>query len=385
MESFADDLNHYLWNRSLKIIMNRKSLKSKGFTLVELLVVIAIIGILVGLLLPAVQAAREAARRMQCSNNIRQIGLGLHNFESAFKKLPPSSVQFSGTTPVSSSVTKDLAAYVKSGTTGTLPVHFAQQCFLTSILPQLEQANVLGAGTGFNQRLDWYDPNNRPASSALISTYICPSNPLTERSYSTDLLGSADRTRFAAGGDWKPSLTDYMAVNRANNRPVAWNLMTSSNPEYPSDPDIRGILASNIHTRFASITDGLTNTIMVAEAAGRPARFVSSRRIEERATSSGAAYMNGPWAHSGNDIAVDGSNMGLSAAGVPIATTLTNSLTNSCSINCTNQGEIYAFHTGGAHVVLGDASTQYLAANIDLKTLMLLCARSDGSVVTLPQ
>ena len=359
--------------------MVKRSRVRCGFTLVELLVVIAIIGILVGLLLPAVQAAREAARRMQCGNNIRQIGLALHNFESARKKLPPSSVQ----TP--SVPNTDLAEYLKVGTTGNLAADFAKQCFLTTVLAQLEQTNVLNSGTGYNQKLDWYDPLNRVAASAIIPTYLCPSSPAQSKFLDTANLGPADRTTYATGGNWKPALTDYMAVNRGNSNAsgAAWNAITGSNPSYPGADGIKGILASNVFTKFAAITDGLSNTIMIAEAAARPARFVSSKLIEPYATSSSNAYMNGPWAHSGNDIAVDGSNMTV-VSGVLTANTINSAtLGTTCSVNCTNQGEIYAFHTGGAQVVLGDASTHFISASIDLKTLQLLCARSDGTPVSI--
>jgi len=359
--------------------MGKRSFVRHGFTLVELLVVIAIIGILVGLLLPAVQAAREAARRMQCGNNIRQIGLALHNFESARQKLPPSSVQSPAAATLPS---RDLAEFVKVGTTGALPADYAKQCFLTTVLAQLEQTNVLNAGpNGYNQKLDWYDIGNRPASSTVIPTYLCPSNPLSERFLDTTLLGSGDRTIFASGGDWRPALTDYMAVNRGNNRLVAWNNITASNPVFPGTGGVAGIMQTNAFTRFAAITDGLTNTIMLAEAAARPARYVSSRKIEGYAGGS-AAYMNGPWAHSGNDIAVDGSNMTF-VSGVPVATNIATTLGSTCSVNCTNQGEIYAFHTGGAQVVMGDASVHFISASIDLRTLQLLCARADGTPVSI--
>ena len=358
--------------------MGKRSHVRRGFTLVELLVVIAIIGILVGLLLPAVQAAREAARRMQCGNNIRQIGLALHNFESARKKLPPSSVQYSSNTGLPNT---DLREYYKVGTDGSNFAHYARQCFLTTVLAQLEQTNVLNSGAGYNQKLDWYDPLNRTASSVVIPTYLCPTSPAPSKILETVNLGSADRALYASGGNWKPALTDYMAVNRGNNRIAAWNAMTSSNPIFPGTDAVSGIMQSNRFTNFAAITDGLSNTIMIAEAAARPARYVSSKLVEPYAGGI-SAYMNGPWAYSGNDIAVDGSNMTV-VNGVPTASTITTTLGTTCSVNCTNQGEIYAFHTGGAQVVLGDASTHFISASIDLRTLQLLCARGDGTPVSI--
>lgn len=354
----------------------------RGFTLVELLVVIAIIGILVGLLLPAVQAAREAARRMQCGNNVRQIGLALHNFESARKKLPPSSINNPGSLP-----NAELQEFVKVGTNGSLPAHYAKQCFLTTVLAFLEQTNVLNAGTGYNTKLDWYDPGNRPAASVVIPTFLCPSSPASSRFYDTANLGSGDRTTYGVGGDWKPALTDYMAVNRGNNNPnntgAVWNAITGSNPAYPGAEGIRGIMGTNVFTKFSAITDGLSNTIMIAEAAGRPAVYMLARRERDFAGSP-SAFMNGPWAHHTNDIAVDGA-MVTTNAGLQVAGTYgtVGQAGSPCSLNCYNQGEIYAFHTGGAQVVLGDASTHFISASIDLRTLQLLCARGDGAPVSI--
>lgn len=359
--------------------MERKVRSQRGFTLVELLVVIAIIGVLVGLLLPAVQAAREAARRMQCGNNMRQLGLSLMNFESARKKLPPSNVNLGGGA-ANTFIQSELKEFKKDGFDGTLNAHYAAQCFLTSILPYIEQNNVLLAGpAGYNTRLDWYDPLNRPASSILIPTFICPSNALQDKYLDTANLGSGDRTKFANGVDWKPALTDYMSINRGNNRPAVWDAITNLNPSYPGDDGIKGVLATNQFTKLAAITDGLSNTLMLAEAAGRPARFVKGKKTESYATGGGNAYMNGPWSYSGNDIAVDGSVMSVSA-GTPIASTLSSAanVNGACSLNCTNQGEIYAFHSGGAQVVVGDGSVQFLSSSISLRVLMLLCARTDG-------
>lgn len=364
--------------------------KSKGFTLVELLVVIAIIGVLVGLLLPAVQAAREAARRMSCSNNIRQVGLAIANFEAARKKLPPSSINLSGTGAASVTVRDQLKEFKKDGFDGSQNGHYANQCFLTIILPFIEASNVLNAQTagapgGYNSKLDWWNPQNRAAASTPIATYICPSSP-GEKFVDTSRLGSTDRTRFAgSAGDWRPATTDYMAVNRGNwnGAGAVWNVLTQNNPPYPGDAGVRGGMATNEFTKLAAITDGLSNTITFSEASARPSRYSSNIRIEEYAGGTNP-YMNGPWAHQGNDIAVDGAwfNSGATPPQYGNISSTTNAASpNKCSLNCTNQGEIYAFHGSGAHAGLGDASVQYLSQSIDLRILMLLCARGDGAVI----
>ena len=142
-------------------------------------------------------------------------------------------------------------------------------------------------------------------------------------------------------------------------------------------------MGTNVFTKFSAITDGLSNTIMVAEAAARPAQYFLARRNAEFAGAPNA-FMNGPWAHHTNDIAVDGAKI-TTVGGLQIAGTYgsVGQAGTTCSINCMNQGEIYAFHTGGANVVLGDASTHFISASMDLRTLQLLCARGDGTPVSI--
>ena len=324
----------------------------RGFTLIELLVVIAIIAILIGLLLPAVQKVREAAARLKCSNNVKQVGLALHNYEGTRGALPPSSVQNPAVAAMAG-----LKDFQKVGTPGTNQADFAKHCFLAIILPYIEQGNVLKQnGTEYNLRLDWFDPNNRAAAATRIPTFECPTvsfghqiNPILEPG--------------TYGSGWVPATSDYMAVNRANNRPAIWTAMGLT---YPGDDAIKGVLGSNVFTPLLTVTDGLSNTIMFAEAGSRPQSWKFGVRQPD------PTFMNGAWAHSGNDIAVDGSNSAgntLSAAGdVP----------NACTINCANQGEIYAFHSGGANVGLGDGSVRFLRTGISLITLQKMCARADG-------
>jgi prepilin-type N-terminal cleavage/methylation domain-containing protein/prepilin-type processing-associated H-X9-DG protein len=333
----------------------RAALRGRSaFTLIELLVVIAIIAILIGLLLPAVQKVREAAARAKCQNNLKQIGLAIHNYEGVRTALPPASVNNPG-----SASWGQLRDYQKVGTTGTAGSHFAKHSFLGIMLPYLEQGNVLQqAGVTYDLRQDWWAAANRPAAATRIPTFECPSAPF-------DHLINPILEPGIYGTGWTPATSDYMAVTRGNNRSAVWNAIFGDT-SYPGDDGIRSVLGANVFTPLLAVTDGLSNTIMLSEAGARPQNWRLGKRQAD------VTFMNGAWAHHTNDIAVDGSNASGStlsnAADVPTA----------CRINCSNQGEIYAFHTGGANVCLGDGSVRFIRDSISLQTLQKLCAKADG-------
>ena len=141
---------------------NLRVLQARGFTLVELLVVIAIIGVLVALLLPAVQAAREASRRSQCQNNMKQIGLGIHNFHDAKKKLPCERSADGGE-------------------------HRANRRFVY-LLPYIERSDLWDL---YDQSVNWSDPKNTPVTSKRVTVYECPSSPANHTIMDHNLDGFA--------------------------------------------------------------------------------------------------------------------------------------------------------------------------------------------------
>jgi len=212
--------------------------RRRGFTLVELLVVIAIIGILVGLLLPAVQAAREAARRMSCSNNLKQIGLGLHNYESAFGSFPA-------------------AALWKGGGMGSRATPIAGQqrnfSWVCAILPQVEQ-QPLFSSINFNLPLAGPNPDSSTVTLANPQGYQMLPNGTTITSVRLPMFMCPSDPAF--GGN-------------ANRHNLAWNNYAGSEGydwwQRPAHP-LSGFFNLNTYTKISGITDGTSNTIAVVEA-----------------------------------------------------------------------------------------------------------------------
>ena len=310
---------------------------AQGFTLVELLVVIAIIGILVSLLLPAVQAAREAARRTQCENNLKQLGTAAHNFHDTFKKLP-SSIRPAGLTP--------------------LP----RIAGLTFLLPYIEQQTAFEQ---YDQTKNWSDPANVLVTSQQMATFLCPSSPEPKR-----LDGLPEASPWTGN---LVAVTDYSPTIGVDQRLKSANLV---------DVAGAGMLTKNGDPRFADVLDGLSNTIMYAESAGRPYVYRGTQRIGTNLLTN--RLNAGGWSRPASDFSVDGSSYdGLAFPGP-------------CALNCTNgedfastpfphpyygsegTAEAYAFHPGGAHFALGDGSVRFLAQTIGIREFARLVARAGG-------
>ncbi len=316
--------------------------RRKGFTLVELLVVIAIIGILVALLLPAVQAARESARRMSCTNNLKQLALAAHNFHDTYGKLP-SSVRPAGLTP--------------------LP----RIAGLTFLLPFIEQGNRYNQ---YDQTKNWHDVVNRPVVSTPIESFLCPSSPNPNR-----LDGLPEASPWTADVN---AVTDYSPTIGVDQR-----LLTASLVDKAGD----GILIKNGEPRLADVTDGLSNTILYAESAGRPYLYRRRQRVGDLPNQ---RVNGGGWARPASDFSVDGSSHDGATFPGP------------CAVNCTNgedfgstsfphpyygsegTGETYAFHPAGANVAFGDGSVRLIASTIDIREFARLVTRSGGEVTTTP-
>jgi Tfp pilus assembly protein PilE len=308
---------------------------------VELLVVIAIIGILVSLLLPAVQAARESARRTQCLNNMRQIGLALHNYHDTLKFFPASNI-----TPGNCCSTEG----------------YGNWCL--GILPYVEGGNVL----------EQYKPNltNQNAANAYVRTfpmkvYMCPSDvhagqinkPETGPGYQLDYMTGSYR---AMGGKYDGNTSKWdtgEGISSSSYRPEWRGVMHIVG--FPGAPFLK-------HEQMASITDGTSNTTMIAEYATRPGNR-NTRRANFWAYSY-ASYVAG--------CATDQSR------------TLINDFERCIAIGGTGGEDpckraFASFHPGGLQITMCDASTRFISKQIDLNVWTAMATISGGETAASQQ
>jgi prepilin-type processing-associated H-X9-DG protein len=275
--------------------------------------------------LPAVQAAREAARRMACQNNLRQLGIALHNYHDTLHVFPPHQL----TDP--------------------------PRNWITLMLPYIEQGNLHAT---YRFDVAWNAAQNQAAVNTPIKILICPSTT----------GGGGRKDQFSA--TITAAVSDYATPN--NMPPIAYTTNGLAPPG-----DLTGIINGQIGVRLAEITDGTSQTAFAVEDAGRPVHWVKGRR-GPTSTSLGC----------GNDDVANGRVSGSAwadpAGGLPIHTFAGTGLTcpGPCAMNCTNNNEPYAFHPGGINIVFADGSTRFVQQNMKLDVLFAMMTKAGGETVS---
>ena len=305
----------------------------KGFTLIELLVVIAIIGVLVGLLLPAVQTARESARRMSCANNLKQQGLAMHNCIDTKKVFPPAAQTTDSTTEHS------WRAYV---------VAFMEE---RSIADQ------------YNFNKNWWE--NTAAVSQQPSIFKCPTAPPAVGGYAN--IDGPTRDSDSAAPSLNPSsfgYTDYEVFTGVKNK-----VFNSPNPYSAKGPECDGVLKKDATTKIAQITDGLSHSLLIVECGSRPDTYKASNG---KYTPTGDTNQCISWADSLGPFKLHGIDTNGDKC-------------DNCGVlpfNGINDGEAYSFHPGVMNACFADGSVRTINENVNLYVFAAIITRAGSEANT---
>jgi prepilin-type N-terminal cleavage/methylation domain-containing protein/prepilin-type processing-associated H-X9-DG protein len=342
----------------------------RGFTLIELLVVIAIIATLIALLLPAVQQAREAARRTQCKNNLKQIGLALHNYEGSHGVYPPACMM---------NPNVDGTAFGVSYGDG---IHAAAPGFAWGVclLPYLDQANLY---TAFDTNAPCWAPVNATAARTKVAGFLCPSATGGSDGFTIQKQGADSRHGMPiVRSDGSPiffSHSHYVTnagVNQPWGRDAAYCFNFDIAEPVPGAPDciINGPFYPNSHTRVADVSDGLSNTVFIGERSSIlcnstwvgvvPTAVVSPRLDLHAWPSDNNAATDLVGCHSGPDVH-DHPQVIIHAPNNPFGHT----------------DEMWGEHGPGCNVLFGDGSVRFYSAFTDGYVWSALSSRNGAEVV----
>ena len=298
------------------------SMRKKGFTLVELLVVIAIIGILIAMLLPAVQAAREAARRMQCANHFKQVGIAMHNYHAAHQCFPPGMYA------------------IPMGSASPSHFYFGWAVY---ILPFIEEPSLYEK-IDFASKWSYFDNENgcknREVSNTKIPGFLCPSDP--QGGEGIWVSPSLSPTPCSQCG-----MTNMCGVSDS----VDWSLAGGASKNFP---DNNGIMGANGCCSVRDVSDGTSTTLMIGEITGdQPGTFVGQFWAAWNICDTNEG-INGPY-------------------------TIPGGYTDKIYVS-----GFSSFHPGGCHFTMADGSVQFLLDDIPQTVLSDLTTRSGGEAVKLP-
>ena len=351
----------------------------RGFTLIELLVVIAIIAVLIALLLPAVQQAREAARRTQCRNNLKQLGIAFHNYHDTYGNWPIFRMTHTNSA---------LTAINSMG-------------WCTPLLPFMDQATVYNS---YNLNVHPFHPANAAAVKTRINSLLCPSTPRASGTYIWAMNATESQT-FLGGGSIPitPSSfsvevgpIDYITTEKGpggayKNFAIAAGYVQQNNRnegplgEFSTDvvDGTQGFSDRIMSTSIKDVRDGLSNTMLIEESAGRNVGYLANRTAVSVAAGTltdlgykQQIYGGGAWCDPWNTIRTNGSDITGAIGGGP------------CIINCSNirkyttgtttdGGGYYSFHPAGATILMCDGSVKFLSQQIAPTTMAAITSRDE--------